>query len=236
MGYLKSLGNKRYRIMYDVPPTDGRKRQQKTETLVNKTKKEAEAILAKREEAVSNGTYVKDDDMALSRLFASFMDKKKARIEATTFARYKSLFNNHLVPAFGNMKVKELRQGHLVDTYAKWLDTGSNGRRISAKTIRHAHEVLRNALNWAVRMEYVTRNVATLISADDLPKAPAPKPKALTETELSRLLLEAKNPQGARRSVGISRRGRGSIQPCSSRLSPAAGVAKFLLCVGLTST
>src|SRR5579884_1810261 len=154
MGYVKRIADRKYRIVYDITPAPGRQRQQKTETLVGVTKKQAEAELAKRREAVATGQYVRDDDMTLATLFERFMEKKKTRLEATTVARYQTLFDNHLVPAFGDMKVKELRQGHLVNRYVSWTAKGSNGRRISARTIRHAHEVLRNALNWAVRMEY----------------------------------------------------------------------------------
>jgi integrase len=51
-------------------------------------------------------------------------------------------------------------------------------------------------------MEYVSRNVASLVSGDDLPKAIKPKPKALSETELSKLLAEAKNPTSRSKKRG----------------------------------
>jgi integrase len=206
LGYthgIKRLADKKYRIVYDVPPSGKRDRQQKRETLVGVTKKEAEATRAKRIEAVATGLYVRDDDMTLSELFERFMEQKKSTgLEQTTLARYQNLFDCHLVPALGKLKVKELKQSHLVKQYLSWKEKGSRERAISARTIRHAHETLQNALSYAVRMEYVSRNVASLVSGDDLPKVVKPKPKALRKTELVKLLAEAKNPSSRSRKRG----------------------------------
>jgi integrase len=206
LGYIhgiKRLADKKYRIVYDVPPSGGRPRHQKRETLVGVTKKQAAAARAKRIEEVATGKYVKDDDMTLSALFEKFMaQKKSAGLESTTLARYQNIFDCHLIPAFGKLKVKELKQSHLVKQYLSWKEKGSRERPISARTIRHAHETLRNALGYAVRMEYVSRNVASLVSGNDLPKAVKPKPKALSETELLKLLAEAKNPSSRSKKRG----------------------------------
>lgn len=200
---VKRLADKKYRIVYDVPPSGGRPRHQKRKTLVGVTRKEAEATRAKRIEEVAIGQYAKDDDMILSELFERFMSQKRSTgLESTTLARYQNLFDCHLVPAFGKKKVKELRQSHLVNQYVEWSKKGGNGRSISARTIHHAHETLRNTLNYAVRMEYVTRNVASLVSSNDLPKAVKPKPKALTSLELARLLTEAENPTSRSKKRG----------------------------------
>jgi hypothetical protein len=64
LGYLRKIGDKKFRIMYDVVPVNG-KRQQKTETLVGVTKKQAEAILAKRKAAVVAGEFTPCADMTM---------------------------------------------------------------------------------------------------------------------------------------------------------------------------
>lgn len=206
LGYthgVKRLGDKKYRIVYDVPPSGGRPRKQKRETLIGVTKREAEATRAKRIEDVATGKYVKDDDMALSELFGRFMTQKRATgLEQTTLARYQNMFDCHLTSAFGQIKVKELKQSHLVKQYLQWKEKGSNDRPISARTIRHVHETLRNALSYAVRMEYVSRNVASLVSCNDLPKVIKPKPKALSQAELLKLLAEAKHPSSRAKKRG----------------------------------
>jgi integrase len=78
-----------------------------------------------------------------------------------------------------------------------------NDLLVSGRTVRHVHETLRNSLNWGVRRELLSRNVADLVSDDDLPKVVKPKPVALTEEEVRDLLKEAKSPTGPRRNAAI---------------------------------
>ena len=128
--------------------------------------------------------------------------KRSVGLESTTLARYQSIFDCHVIPAFGKKKAKELRQSDLSGQYAEWAQNGSNGRGISGRTIRHVHETLRNVLHYGARNDYVTRNVAALVSKDDLPKVIQPKPKAMTEQELARVLTEAKSPTSRAKKRG----------------------------------
>ncbi len=209
MGYLKRLSDKRYRIKYDVVPENGTARQLKTETLEGVTKKEAEAILAQRKadvtkqrEAIAKGEQAKDE-VSLSTLFELFLKQKRKQKEENTIRRYETLLKLYLKPRFGDMQAKQLRPHHLMATYSDWLEHGREGRKaVSAKTIRHAHELLRNILNWGVRRELLSRNVAALVADDDLPKAVQPKPLALTDDELRKLLGEAKNPTSRSKKRG----------------------------------
>jgi integrase len=179
--------------MYDLPLKDG-KRRQKTETLENVSEKRAKALLAKREEAVANGEYVQDS-ITIAELFSKFLDQKRDRVKLGEFSpntldRYEQLFENYLRPAFGDFSVKELKRIHLSETYQQWCNEGPHGRKVSARTVLHAHDLLRAALHWGRRRELVTRNVAALLTRDELPKAITPEPKPLDEDEL-RLLLDA---------------------------------------------
>jgi integrase len=200
MGYLKRCGESRYRIIYDLASENG-KRRQKRETLEAVTKKEAEAILARREaevlakrKALENGDTPKDE-IELALLFEQFLSEKRRQKEENTIRRYQTLVKLYLKPRFGAMQAKNLKPHHLMTAYGDWLEHGREGRaNVSAKTIRHAHELLRNVLHWGKRRELLSRNVAALVADDDLPKVIQPKPVALTEKELKRVLEEAKNP------------------------------------------
>lgn len=199
MGYLKRYGDKKYRIIYNVLP-EGGKRRQKRETLEGVSKKQAESILAEREaailaqhKAIEDGEQLKDE-VILSTLFDGFLSQKQGQKEDNTVRRYETLIRLYLIPKFGEMRVKHLKAHHLMTAYSEWLGQGRDGRSVSARTIRHAHELLRNVLNWGVRLELLSRNVAVLVGDDDLPKVLKPKPLALTEAEVRTLLTAAKNP------------------------------------------
>ena len=148
MGYLKRYGDRKYRIIYDLPPERG-KRRQKRETLEGASRRQAEAILAEREatvlaqrKAIENGDQVKDE-VALGELFDKFMDAKRATKESTTVNRYATYVSLYLRPRFGSMKAGSLKPFHLTDAYTQWQAKGPNGNALSGRTVRHVHETLR---------------------------------------------------------------------------------------------
>lgn len=197
MGCIQRIGKNKFRIIYDTPKKDGR-RKQKTETLEPVTEREAKAILAKREEAVAGGEYEQDTIM-LGDLLDKFLAHKRARTDDGSFSpntldRYEGLIDNYLRPAFGHLAVKELKRIHLLDKYEAWLKDGPCKRKITARTVLHAHDLLRTTLNWGQRRELVTRNVAALLTRDELPKAKTPEPYSLTEKGLRELLTVAQSP------------------------------------------
>jgi integrase len=192
MAKPKHLGVKKYMIVYDVPPQNGKARQQKREILRGVTKHEAESFLAKRIESVARGEYTADADMTMSHLFDKFMTHKTKRLEATTIDRYKGIIATYLRPTFGKMRLTALRKAHLIEAYEKWQVEKQTRR--SGRTIRHVHDLLRATLNWAVSLDYVQTNVAGKITSDDLPKAFKPESTVLNENELRHLLAEAKSP------------------------------------------
>jgi hypothetical protein len=182
MAKPKHLGVKKYMIVYDVPPQNGKGRQQKREILRGVTKHEAESFLAKRIESVARGEYTADADMTMSDLFDKFMTHKAKRLEATTIDRYKGIIATYLRPTFGKMRLTALRKAHLIEAYEKWQ--AEKQTRRSGRTIRHVHDLLRATLNWAVSLDYVQTNVAGKITSDDLPKAFKPESTVLNENEL----------------------------------------------------
>jgi integrase len=198
-----ALGPRKFRIKYDLPSGDGRKRQRKTETLVGITEKQARAILEQRRVSARNGEYAGVDALTVSAMLDEFMEKKKrSKKEQSTLDRYESLIRLYLRPAFGHLKLKKetqyekgvLCQAHLTDAYDDWISNGRDGRKASPRTVKHAHDLIRNALNFSLRRGYVPLNVASLVDSDDLPKVIEQKPKALKKGQLRQLLSTAQSP------------------------------------------
>ncbi len=71
--------------------------------------------------------------------------------------------------------------------------------------MHHLHDLIRCALNFGVRREWVTRNVAACLETQDIPKATKPEPIALNEAEMAALLSAARRPsERAKRCGGPS--------------------------------
>jgi integrase len=204
MGSVKRLRDKVYRIVYDVSSTNG-KRKQKRETLYNITKAEAEETLAKRKEQAKHRQRLRNPDITVVELFAEFFAVKRRTLSASGFERYEGMFRNYIAPAIGEAKVNTLRPAHLIDAYVKWSAKGISGRPLSGRTVHHLHDLIRCALNFGVRREWVTRNVAACLETEDIPKATKPEPVALNETEMAALLYAARHPsERAKRACGPS--------------------------------
>jgi integrase len=191
MAKPKRLGDKKYMIVYDVPPRNGKTRQQKRETLSGVTRGEAEAVLARRIERAKIHGCVDEPGLSMSEVFDKFIAAKKKRLEATSLDRYESLISTYLRPELGAICVASLRKANLLEAYEAWQ---ARKRRPSARTIHHAHDLLRAILNWAVSLDYVENNAARKITAEDLPKALKPENAVLDEGELRALLAEAQRP------------------------------------------
>ena len=202
MGFLKQIGDRKWRIVYDVTPPNGQRRRQKTETLFPVSRSQAKLILAKREETVAIGKFVVDD-ITVSTLFERFIKAKTVAQRAPkTLERYGTLYSTYIGPRFGEITLSKLKQHHLTDAYASWLLRGKSGRALSARTVRHIHDLVRTMLNYALRKGLVHHNVATLV-AEDLPRAKKPESVALTEEQLKTLLASAWMPTDWARSHGV---------------------------------
>lgn len=216
MGCLKRIGDKKYRIVYDLPSNG--KRKQKTETLNGVTRPEAEAILAKRKAQVSSADYA-FEEITISTLFVRFMQSREtAQCSPKTLERYGTLYASYIEPAFRSMLLKDLQPHHLVTAYGQWLKKGKGGKPLSPRTVRHIHNLVRGMLGYAVRKDLVARNVAMLVT-EDLPKATKPDSVALTESELNQLLACAEKPSAWAKERGVI-----SAQPW---FAPAVWFAAF---------
>jgi integrase len=204
MGSVKRLRDKVYRIVYDVPSTN-EKRKQKRETVYDVTKSEAEEILAKRKEWTKHRQTLRNPNITIAELFREFFQIKQRTLSASASERYEGLFRNYIAPAMGAAKVSDLRPEHLIYAYAKWSAQGVGGSPLSGRTVHHIHDLIRCALNFGMRREWVARNVAACLETEDIPKAAKPEPIALNEAEMAALLNAARRPsERAKRSGGPS--------------------------------
>lgn len=102
-----------------------------------------------------------------------------------TMRGYEIAVRYHLVPTIGHIRLADLGPLDVEHMLAVV------GQRVSPKTLRNTHSVLRRALTMAVRAGLVTRNVAAREFVDP-PRAPVEEPKALSVDEVHRLLAEAR--------------------------------------------
>ncbi len=108
----------------------------------------------------------------------------KLTLEPNTYQQYRSIVRCHLVPAFGQIKLRKLTTEMVQVLYAQ-----KQGEGKSARTIALIHSVLNGALENAVVWDLVSRNVAKLAKYPHLERYEA---QTLTMEQALKLLEVAR--------------------------------------------
>jgi len=108
----------------------------------------------------------------------------KGRVRTQTYKGYEVNVRVHLKPALGHWPLNRLEPMHVQDLIDQKLREG-----LSPKSIRYMHGILRNALNQAVRWNYLQRNPAALV---DGPRVAQQEIQPFTRDEAQRFLQAIK--------------------------------------------
>ena len=179
-GNIVRRGQKSWRLKYELErDTDGQRRiAYKT---VRGTKKDAEAELRAILHRRDNGVAIDPSKVTVAEYLAYWLDEVAPESAGPkTLERYRGLARNQVVPHLGAIALQELKPRHVKAWHRDLRSTG-----LSARSISHAHGVLRAAINNAASDEVVVRNVATLAK---LPKLTRTKIVILTADEIAETL------------------------------------------------
>ncbi len=108
----------------------------------------------------------------------------KTNCSQRTLDGYSSIIEHHLIPALGQIQLKQLRPQAIQAYYGKACET------LTARTVHHQHRVLSQALKYAVRQGYLGRNPAELVDPPSPRKTPM---RTLTASEVEVLLTSVRN-------------------------------------------
>lgn len=184
-------GTVSWRVRVDmVDPVTGKRRQpQRT----YKTKREAEAGLAQWLVEIEHGTAVERSTMTLGAYLAYWLDSvAQHRVRPTTLTSYRQIIRHRIVPMLGQMALQRLTPAQVQAIYGQLLDGGrrdGRGRALSPRSVRYTHAVLRMALQDAVKLGLVPRNVC---DAATPPKAARPQVEYWGIDDMRRFLRAAR--------------------------------------------
>jgi integrase len=164
-----------YRGSYFTP--DGKRRY-----ISAKRKTECERKLRDAMTDANRGLVFDATNQSVSEYMTRWLeDFAKANLASRTYHNYKLQIREHIVPAFGKMKLSKLDTPNIQALYTTKLQAG-----LKPASIRYIHAVLRCALEKAVDLRLIPRN----------PAASARPPKIVQEeitpldVEQTRVLLE----------------------------------------------
>jgi integrase len=146
----------RYMARYTLQTPDGPKRK----TIYGKKYKEVEKKLNEARANADKGLVFDADNLKAGEWMDSWLsDCLKPLVEAgkiaySTYVRTEGIVNNHLNPALGHRKLKDLTRAEVRRLY------NEKGKVLSARSVDYIHATLQMSLSQAVRDDLVPRNVA----------------------------------------------------------------------------
>ena len=182
-GHIRKRGNK-YCIVIDIgPDPETGKRRQKWFSGY-KTKKEAQADVAKKITELNEGTFVEPSKLTLKDYLLEWLKVKEMTIDKSTFDYYEDIVLKHILPALGKIYLNKLNVIQIQQFYRNLTNTLSNGR------ILLIHRVLSNALNQAVAQKIIIENPAKFASKPKKEKTPI---QIWTEEEVKQFLFHSQD-------------------------------------------
>lgn len=139
----------------------------------------------KNRNQISEGLSYASSQLTLSEYLDEWLTTKKITRRYSTWLHYSWLVQRYICPTIGNIKLKDLQANHIQSLYSQLLKSGTG-----IYSVRKIHFVLHCALNQAIKQEVILRNPACLV---DPPPKPHREMTILTESQVTQLLITAKN-------------------------------------------
>lgn len=190
-GHIVKRSENSWSLVFDLGRDASGKRRQKWVT-VKGTKRDAEKELTRILHEAQTDAFVEPARMNVAEYLEYWLvNYAKTNVVAKTYEWYEEIIRLYLIPGLGQHNLSKLQVVHIQSYYTRML---SEGRRLrpgglSAQSVLHHHRVLREALQQAVKWQFLSKNPADAV----VPPRPVRKEmQALDEDQTARLIHAAR--------------------------------------------
>ena len=165
-GHIYKRAKGSWTIVYDLPTDSATARRRQKSQTVSGTKRDAERALREILQSLETGSYVKPNKITVGDWLRQWLkDYVSMNTTDRTQESYSYIVERHLIPSLGSIQLKELQPYHLSSYYAKKCANGRvDGKGgLSARSVVYHHRIISKALDYAVKMGIVVRNVASVV-------------------------------------------------------------------------
>jgi integrase len=156
----------------------------KRKSYYGKTRQEAAKRLAAAVRDQNVGLPIVGEKQNLAQYLTYWLEVVRPTIKPRTYRLYEMFVRVHIAPGLGTTALARLSPQHIQAFYAGRLETG-----LSSTSVRHIHDVLHRALDAALKLGLVQRNVTELI---DPPRMRHHEMTVLTPEQVRAFLAAAK--------------------------------------------
>ncbi|MBI2853298.1 MAG: hypothetical protein HYX87_00055 [Chloroflexi bacterium] len=157
-GSLVKKGNNYYAVLDMGRGADG-KRHPKW-VAVGPNEKRGEERLIELVHQYNNGVFVKPTKQTVGQFFQRWLaDYAAVNVRPRTLEGYRQKVRQYIDPYIGHVPLKQLQPAHLQTAYRQMLEKGrANGKGgLSPMTVKHAHRLISEGLNHAMRWGLVPK-------------------------------------------------------------------------------
>lgn len=133
---------------------------------------------------VSRGAQLPDERQTVKQYLEAWYEMKRAQLKESSLRPYRNDITLRLIPQLGSTPLAKLSAQQIQLAYSRLIDAGS-----SPKTVADCHGVLHGALEDAMRMGLVMRNVADMVHP---PRKKQPAMHIFSAEEMSRFLAQVR--------------------------------------------
>lgn len=160
-GHLQERGPKTWRLSVYVGRDARTAKKRYVQRTVHGTKREAERALARLVTEVDEGRHSASAAGTFGNLLDRWLETKEQSVDQSTISSYRWLTEQYVRPALGRSRLASLKPADIDSFYVRLASTpGANGKKLSARTIRMCHGVVRQALEQGRKWGLITRNPA----------------------------------------------------------------------------
>ena len=163
--FNKSTGRTTIRYYIRYYEGSGKNRKRKTLPGGFARRKDAEAALGRMLAEQAGGTFGQpNQDVLFREVAAKWLDKKEPEIGVRTFVDYQQVMNNHVLPAFGDRQIKQIKSDEVV------AFRNEKYKEVSPRTTNKILRVLKMVFAYAEDNEHTKGNPARRVRGVKQPK------------------------------------------------------------------
>lgn len=137
-----------------------------------KTKREANQAKIEAMARYNAGAFVAPSTLTLATFLENdWLPAMEGKTKHSSFVSTKRIVQTQIIPQLGGVKMSDLARSpqRVVDFYKYLVTRGRADKKggLSAKSVRNTHVVLRSALQYALRKDLISRNVAAIVSPSE---------------------------------------------------------------------
>lgn len=137
--------------------------------------------------------------MKLREIALKWLEYKKNYVKLSTYAYYKTIVDNHIIPSFGDIDIRCFAEESIQETVLQWQRGETGNKELKISTIKNMIMILKQCMRYAQKNQYADMPALTIHYAvvESLP------PKKVFDNSSQNLLMKAALSDFSPKTLGI---------------------------------